>query len=128
MKKRGSILIQVFIVLVALAGSIYVAVAPANSLMNWYNIDDAFYYYKVALNIRNGLGSTFDGINVTNGYHPLWMLVCIGLAWITTDLNAYLYLVLVINLLFVLALSFIVFKIVQPRLGFALRPVTPFPG
>jgi hypothetical protein len=24
-----------------------------------------------------GYGSTFDGINLTNGYHPLWMLVCI---------------------------------------------------
>ena len=35
--------------------------------------DDAFYYFKIAQNIAIGLGSTFDGINLTNGYHPLWM-------------------------------------------------------
>ena len=35
--------------------------------------DDAFYYFKTASNIANGLGPTFDGENLTNGYHPLWM-------------------------------------------------------
>ncbi|MEK9170187.1 MAG: glycosyltransferase family 39 protein [Patescibacteria group bacterium] len=35
--------------------------------------DDAFYYFKTASNIANGLGPTFDGENMTNGYHPLWM-------------------------------------------------------
>jgi hypothetical protein len=83
MNKRGSILIQVFIVMVALAGSIYVAVAPANSLLNWYNIDDAFYYYKVAQNVIAGHGFTFDGINLTNGFHPLWMVVCLSVFWLS---------------------------------------------
>jgi hypothetical protein len=35
--------------------------------------DDAFYYFKIARNIAAGLGSTFDGLHATNGYHPLWM-------------------------------------------------------
>lgn len=35
--------------------------------------DDAFYYFRIARNIVEGYGSTFDGINITNGYHPLWM-------------------------------------------------------
>lgn len=40
-----------------------------------YFTDDFFYYYKVAENFsRLGL-STFDGVHLTNGYHPLWMLV-----------------------------------------------------
>jgi hypothetical protein len=34
--------------------------------------DDAFYGFKIAQNIAAGLGSTFDGIHPTNGYHPLW--------------------------------------------------------
>ncbi|GAP07072.1 MAG TPA: hypothetical protein DEQ80_09515 [Anaerolinea thermolimosa] len=46
-------------------------------LLNWYSTDDAFYYYKVAQNITEGRGITFDGINQTNGFHPLWMLICI---------------------------------------------------
>jgi hypothetical protein len=43
----------------------------------WFTRDDAYYYFKVAQNISEGHGSTFDGINRTNGYHPLWMLICI---------------------------------------------------
>jgi hypothetical protein len=38
--------------------------------------DDAFYYFTIARNLVRGMGSTFDGINPTNGYHPLWMGVC----------------------------------------------------
>ena len=38
--------------------------------------DDAFYYLEIARRIADGQGSTFDGLNSTNGYHPLWMLVC----------------------------------------------------
>ncbi len=37
--------------------------------------DDAFYYFGIARNVAAGHGSTFDGINLTNGYHPLWMLL-----------------------------------------------------
>lgn len=48
-----------------------------NFSRKWFQRDDAYYYFKVAQNISEGRGSTFDGINKTNGYHPLWMLVCI---------------------------------------------------
>ncbi len=44
---------------------------------NWFTRDDAYYYFKVAQNISEGQGSTLDGINPTNGYHPLWMMVCV---------------------------------------------------
>ncbi|MCS6773007.1 MAG: hypothetical protein RMM31_09505 [Anaerolineae bacterium] len=38
-------------------------------------VDDAFYYFRIAFNLTRGLGSTFDGLAPTNGYHPLWMLL-----------------------------------------------------
>ena len=41
-----------------------------------FMFDDAFYYFTIARNLVRGLGSTFDGLNPTNGYHPLWMGVC----------------------------------------------------
>lgn len=41
--------------------------------------DDFFYYLKVAMNLAAGRGSTFDGIHLTNGYHPLWLLLLTGL-------------------------------------------------
>ena len=34
--------------------------------------DDSFYYLTIARRIAAGQGSTFDGIHLTNGYHPLW--------------------------------------------------------
>ena len=39
--------------------------------------DDFYYYVKVAQNIASGLGSTFNGITRTNGYHPLYLLVLV---------------------------------------------------
>lgn len=38
-------------------------------------MDDAFYYFGVAKHLAAGMGSTFGGVDPTNGYHPLWMLV-----------------------------------------------------
>ncbi len=37
--------------------------------------DDSFFYLQVAWNFARGMGSTFNNIMPTNGYHPLWMLV-----------------------------------------------------
>ncbi len=48
--------------------------------------DDAFYYLKIALNVSDGKGSTFDGIHATNGYHPLWLIVCSSVALLTQPL------------------------------------------
>lgn len=58
--------------------SLYAALSdPQNFSLRWFTRDDAYYYFKVAQNISEGKGSTFDGINPTNGYHPLWTLVCV---------------------------------------------------
>ncbi len=37
--------------------------------------DDSRYYVLTALHAAQGGGSTFDGLQVTNGYQPLWFLV-----------------------------------------------------
>lgn len=68
---------QFMLVLILMGASVYIAFSPPGSLMHWYNNDDGFFYYKVAQNIVNGRGVTFDGVTPTNGFHPLWMLVCV---------------------------------------------------
>jgi hypothetical protein len=68
------------IALIALVMGVHIYAAfsaPHNFSTRWFTRDDAYYYFKVAQNISEGHGSTFDGINPTNGYHPLWMLVCV---------------------------------------------------
>jgi hypothetical protein len=69
---------EIILILVVMSMSLYAALSDAQNLSwRWFTRDDAYYYFKVAQNISEGHGSTFDGINRTNGYHPLWMLVCI---------------------------------------------------
>jgi 4-amino-4-deoxy-L-arabinose transferase-like glycosyltransferase len=47
--------------------------------------DDAFYYLETAKHIAGGDGSTFDGANPTNGYHPLWMVLVLPIVILFTD-------------------------------------------
>lgn len=109
--KKWSVVIQVLLVLAALAGSIYVALTPANSIMHWYSIDDAFYYYKVAQNFLSGQGWTFDGINLSNGFHPLWMIVCLGVFWLTKfDLILPLRVLVIVSGLFNAATALILYR------------------
>jgi hypothetical protein len=41
--------------------------------------DDSFYFFKIAENIVAGRGVTFDGINPTNGFQPLWLFLLVPL-------------------------------------------------
>ena len=75
MQKKKLVYLALFMLGITL--SLCVAFSNVNHLVRWFNIDDGFFYFKVARNFANGLGFTFDGINRTNGFHPLWMAVCI---------------------------------------------------
>jgi len=71
-------LFEVTLIAVILILHAYAAFSDAHNFPNsWFTRDDAYYYFKVAQNITEGRGVTFDGINPTNGFHPLWMLICI---------------------------------------------------
>lgn len=50
--------------------------------------DDAFYYLKIARNLASGHGLTFDGINPTNGFQPLWLLMLLIPASLGRSLSA----------------------------------------
>ncbi len=69
---------EILLTVVFLSATLYAAFSDAYNLPNrWFIRDDAYYYFKVAQNVAQGHGSTFDGIHPTNGYHPLWLLICI---------------------------------------------------
>jgi hypothetical protein len=50
----------------------------------WITVDDGFYYLKIAQYIAQGVGSTFDGKHVTNGYQPLWLLCLVPIFWLSS--------------------------------------------
>lgn len=56
---------------------IAVAWSPFTELLSRQLGDDAFYYFKIATNVVNGKGISFDGIGPTNGFHPLWLTIII---------------------------------------------------
>lgn len=49
---------------------------------------DGFYYFEIARNVARGFGSTFDGLHVTNGYHPLWLLCLVPVFWVSSEPHA----------------------------------------
>ena len=76
MKNKKPLIFILFLILNFLP-QVFVLISQPDNLMNWYLTDDAFYYFKTAQNIAEGSGITFDGLAPTNGFHPLWMIVCV---------------------------------------------------
>ncbi len=78
--------------------------------------DDAIFYPQIAWNIvRTGV-SSFNGVTVTNGYHPLWMVINVAGMWIVGGRRiAGLYAVLAIELL-ILAISVFWYRRLSERL------------
>lgn len=69
-------------------GLLVLAWQPESFIYAHFMQDDSFYYLQIAKNIATGYGSTFDRINPTNGYHPLWAFLLVPLFWLVPDNNA----------------------------------------
>jgi hypothetical protein len=85
--KRLKIPFEIILILIVMIVTISMAVRPPNSVMNWFVADDVFYYFKTAQNIAAGKGVSFDGIAQSNGFHPLWMLICIPVFSLANTVN-----------------------------------------
>ncbi|MDP2696271.1 MAG: glycosyltransferase family 39 protein [bacterium] len=76
--------------------------------------DDSYYYYEIGRNIAQGLGSTFDGENPTNGYHPLWMGITVATYYLVPNDPVLPIIILrFLEVLFFLASTVILWKILQ---------------
>jgi len=113
---------EVLLVIFMLGLHFYAATADPYAFPNhWFVRDDAYYYFKVAQNIVEGHGSTFDGINVTNGYHPLWMLVCIPIfALAKYDLILPLRILLMVVAVIHAATSVMIYRLIRNHLSHAV--------
>ena len=116
--KRFS-LFEVALAITILIVYFYAALSDAYNFPNvWFTRDDAYYYFKVAQNIAEGHGSTFDGINLTNGYHPLWMLICIPIfALARFDLILPLRVLLVVMAGFQAASAILIYRLIKSHLS-----------
>lgn len=55
------------------AARVYLALQAPEKLLYRQFPDEAFFYLRLGRNFASGLGSTFDGENLTSGFHPLWV-------------------------------------------------------
>ncbi|MEX1248972.1 MAG: hypothetical protein WEA61_10875 [Anaerolineales bacterium] len=67
--------VEIFFLVLALLPAFYIAFGNPNTILDWYSSDDGFYYFQMARNLAAGQGFTFDGLNPTNGFHPLWLFL-----------------------------------------------------
>jgi 4-amino-4-deoxy-L-arabinose transferase-like glycosyltransferase len=75
--------------------------------------DDAYYYLQIARNIAAGHGASFDGETLTNGFHPLWLLLVTPLHWLGDDSERVLHLALSLAALLGTATVLLVYAIVR---------------
>lgn len=92
---------------------LYLSWRPLVYLDNLFIPDDAYISLKIAKNIASGLGITFDGIQLTNGFQCLYvfLLTPIYLLW-TNDLITPIHLALTFSSLCDTITIFLVYKIV----------------
>ncbi len=74
--------------------------------------DDAFYYFEIARRIGRGEGYTFDGINETNGFHPLWQTMLVPVGWLFPSDGAFLRAAVLLSLVASLVAILLVVRIV----------------
>ncbi len=75
--------------------------------------DDAYYYLQIARNVAAGRGASLDGETLTNGFHPLWLLLVTPLHRLSDDPERVLHLALTLGALLGTATVLLVYAIVR---------------
>jgi hypothetical protein len=111
-------LILIVIALVCWSASIFL---PIQNILGYLE-DDTFYYLQIADHIAMGQGSTFDGLNPTNGYHPLWLIICTAVRFVFQSASKLMYLrvIFVVQMLISLVALWVLWKLL--RSVFSLIP------
>ena len=103
-------------------GVLVLAALPLRVAMSHYVMDDMFYYLTAARNVVDGhnppSGVSLDGRSPTNGFHPLWMVICVGVEAVFRDSPDVAYHVaLMLCALFFIATGWLLYGIVRRAAG-----------
>ena len=106
--------------LVILPGALY-SVGNVNAIIGDVGLqEDAFYYFTIARSFMAGDGFTLDGNNLTNGFHPLQMLLLLPGAALCSELGFLRYallLGLLVHLATTLALHRVAVRLLSKNLA-----------
>jgi hypothetical protein len=97
---------------------VYLIIEVPIEYLTFYLSDDAYYYLKTANNIAIGLGPTFDGIGLSNGFHPQWMLLLLPIYFlIPQEPDIALRLVVLTQLFLGVGSTIICYRWIKDKLG-----------
>jgi hypothetical protein len=83
--RRLSPFIPLILLATALSVRLLIALQPMRLQIERTLPDDAFYYYTTAQNILAGRGPSVDGLNPSNGWHPLWLILLLPIFAVPFD-------------------------------------------
>lgn len=103
---RGDVSVLALSVLTVI--SIFIVVSVYGVLL----VDDGYYYLQIAKNLSQGNGPTFDGINYTNGFHPLWQFALVPVLFIIRNLETAAVAATVLQTVFFAGAGFLLYRII----------------
>jgi len=107
------------IILLVLIPHLFVIFGHQEMVLNWFNTDDAFYYFKTAQNVVEGHDFTFDGMARSNGFHPLWLIVLLPIFTLAKyDLLLPLRLVIALQVVLGLGSSLLLYRFCRERCSY----------
>jgi len=85
---------------------------------NGFLYDDSFYAFKIAKNIADGNGATFDGIHPTTGFQPLYVLLLVpAFALSGNNLVLPIYIALSLLAVFTCLTAYLIYRISRRYAG-----------
>lgn len=109
---------SVLLLVVALAVRLLIVAAPVPVQLDKTLPDDAYYYFLTARNIAQGYGPSVDQLHPSNGWHPLWMVLMVGVfALPAPDLDTPVRVALALGALFDSLVVVVLYQTIRRSLG-----------
>ena len=117
MRMRKPIQLLIVMILVSFSIQLILSVQSVEFMIRRFLADDFFYYLGVSESISKGLGPVFSAGDMTNGFHPLFVIIQVPLFWLTNSNILPINLSLIILSIFFSATAYFLFKIVSMKFG-----------
>lgn len=117
--RRTMLLIEWILLVACLLVLLWRFTYPGKLYLSFFT-DDFFYYAVVARNLVTHGASSFNGLQATNGYHPLWMLTIALLyrLFVTSSHDIVFFVAVVLTIWLLIVGSYRVLRQTQVFLGF----------
>jgi len=120
MSNKNQVVLALLVLLAILALHLYIAWQDIDTLSrNGFLYDDSFYAFKIARNIADGNGITFDGVHPTTGFQPLYVFMLVPAFMISGEsLSIPIYIALSMLALFTVMTAYLIYLIARKYTGF----------